>query len=120
MWVITFGFLEALNGSIMVLKFHCPPCEVFVLDRTPQMRKKPSDWSKEVKKIDKIVDLSLKLHNGSVYDKQWAFELLINAAAMAGDDVLFRKALKGCKKLAEDTNMIDIKLRYDSISNSLG
>ena len=94
--------------------------EVFVLDKTPQMRKKPSDWTTEVKKIDKIVDLSLKLHNGSVYDKQWAFELLMKAAAMAGDGVLLRKALKECKKLAEDTNMIDIKLRYECMSNSLG
>ena len=94
--------------------------QVLTPDRTPQIKKKPSDWAKDLKTIDKIVDLNQKLYIGSVYDKEWSLELLMRAAAMAGDRDLMKKAMEGCKKLSEDTNMIDISLRYKCMKNTFG
>lgn len=94
--------------------------QVLTPDRTPQIKKNPSEWVKDLQNIDKIVDLNLKLFIGSVYDKQWSLELLMKAAAMAGDLDLKRKAMKGCKKLSEDTKMTDIAIRYESMKKTFG
>ena len=94
--------------------------QVLTPDRTPEIKKTPSDWAKDLKTIDKIVDLNQKLYIGSVYDKEWSLELLMRAAAMAGDRDLMKKAMEGCKKLSEDTNMIDSSVRYKCMKDALG
>ena len=65
-------------------------------------RKKPSNLALEVKTLNKIVGLNLRLYIGSGEDKIWSMQGLGLAAERAGNKDLMKKASDGLKKLTED------------------
>ena len=62
----------------------------------------PSNSAQEVHTWEKIVDLNLKLHIGSVGDKICSMEALGEAAEQARNQELLKKAWDGLKKLTKD------------------
>merc|ERR1711879_104638 len=74
---------------------------------------KPSDWDKEAKLQDKIVDLTMQLYIGTLNDKIMCLDFMVSLAQMARDETLLKKAMNIMKKLAEETKGEEIKLTYE-------
>ena len=82
-------------------------------------RKDALFWANQVKLADKIVDLTLKLYIGNIEDKVNSLNLLLETAGDAQNEVLFKKALDGLRKIAKDTG-IRSTVKDCEYFNSLG
>ena len=83
-------------------------------------RKTPSEWRKEAKTLDKIVDLTQKLYIGRFTDQK--INSLINlarAAQLARDEELLEKALDLCNKQVEETPLEKYRLIYENMKVAL-
>ena len=80
----------------------------------------PSDWRKEASIRDKIVDVAHDLNIGHPSDKVDALFKLVEAAQLARDLTLVRKAMDKLKKLAEDTKLKHIQRDYEMTERGLG
>ena len=83
-------------------------------------RKNPSDWKREAKTLEKIVDLSLNLYVGTgVNEKYNSSACLAKAAQMARDEVLLEKALGICKRIVDDTKVGNLGRCYEFMKADL-
>ena len=83
-------------------------------------RKKPSDWKREAKILDKIVDLTQQLYIGSVVaEKINSLLTLARAAHLARDEELLEKALDTCSNEVEKTQMEESRLIYENMKLAL-
>ena len=73
----------------------------------------PSDWRREASIRDKIVDVFLDLDIGHPCDKFNALKKLVEAAQLANDPILLRKALDKCRQAAEVTTLKVIQQYYE-------
>ena len=107
----------------------CPVCLGKVPGQDKMMKKlielhtksgpNPSDWTREVRIRDKIVDLFLDLEIGPPHDKHEALAKLVKAAQLASDPTLLKKAMDKCKKAAEDTKLKSIEQYCENMERLL-
>ena len=80
------------------------------------IRKKPSDWKREAKILDKIVDLTQQLYIGSVAaEKINSLITLARTAQLARDEELLEKAMDTCSKEVERTQMEESRIIYENM-----
>ena len=120
-------------GLYREFKFHCKCCvcsglvpdqedimeEMLKLYKTIKPntnRKKPSDWKREAKILDKIVDLTQQLYIGSVAaEKIDSLVTLARVAQLARDEELLEKAMDNCSKEVERTQMEESRIIYENM-----
>ena len=78
-------------------------------------RKKPSDWNREGKILDKIVDLTQQLYIGRVAEKINTLVSLAIAAQLARDEELLEKAMDTYSKEVEKMQMEEYRLIYENM-----
>ena len=85
-----------------------------ILDIEDHYKKKPADWRKEAVTFDKIVELTKKQYIGPVESEKFNSAVsLANAAQMARDEDLLRKASGILKQVAEDSKLEHFKMQYE-------
>ena len=83
-------------------------------------QKTPSDWKREAKTLDKIVDLSQQLYIGNVAaEKINSLLYLARAAQLARDEELLKKALDTCSKEVEEMNMQEYRITFENLRSAL-
>ena len=88
---------------------------------TPNHHQKiSSDWRSHARTLDKIVEMSNKLHVGRALELKFdsSTELAV-AAHLARDEDLLGKALENLNKLVEDTQFECLRLRFESVKQDL-
>ena len=88
----------------------------FDLNQT-RKRKEAPFWAKQVKIADQIVDLTLKLYIGNIEDKVCSLKLLLATAGDAQDEVHFKKAVDGLRKIAKDTGIRSVMQFCENFSS---
>ena len=73
----------------------------------------------EARLQDKIVDLTMELYIGKLYDKVRALDVMVRTAHLARDQNLVRKAMDTWKQLAANTNLEDVKRSCEIMESSL-
>ena len=73
----------------------------------------------EARLQDKIVDLTMELYIGKLFDKVRALDFMVRTAHLARDQNLVRKAMDTWKQLAANTNLEDVKRSCESMESSL-
>ena len=68
---------------------------------------------------DKIVDLTMELYIGKLFDKVRALDVMVRTAHLTRDQNLVRKAMDSWKQLAANTNLEDVKKTCESMESSL-
>ena len=83
-------------------------------------QKTSSDWRSYAKTLDKVVEMTNKLHVGPALELKFdsSTELAI-AAHLARDKDLLGKALDNLNKLVEDTQLECLRLRFESVKQDL-
>ena len=81
--------------------------------------KRAYDWRREVRAADKMVDLAMQLYIGGLCVKLDSLEVLVRAAQMAREKELQKKAMDMLKKVAEDTSLEWVRLRYEEIERDV-
>ena len=67
------------------------------------------DWKKEAMMMEKILDITPQLYIAKVDDKYRAYNLVAEAAQMARDPVLLKRAMAMFMKLEEETKFEEVR-----------
>ena len=85
-------------------------CQAF---RPNHIQKRACDWRREVRAADKMVDLAMQLYIGGLCVKLDSLEVLVRVAQMAREKDLQKKGMDMLKKVAEDSSLECVRLRYE-------